>query len=302
MRERPQGGVRFHPAEHRRLQAAEAEVQRVALHFGEGEPHSRLIPVGRQPVDHRAARISKAQKLGDLVEGLAGRIVTRLAEQTILESFPDLEQVRVAARHYQGRGWELHRRSSPFGFQNDRMDMPLDVVHRDQRQATREAQGLGISESHQERAHQSRPHRGRDGAQVFEFRAGLLEGFPHHRHDGAQVFARRQFRNHATVLAMRAHLRSHHGGKDGLAVFHHGGRGFVAGGFDAKDAHGRLAYPFPPALGGGADSKSFRSASTAAVSTSGPTTFIKCKPRMRTLMARSICVASSNCAAFSIFC
>jgi hypothetical protein len=51
-----------------------------------------------------------------------------------------------------------------------------------------------------------------------------------------KVLARGQLRDHAAVLAVGDHLRSHHGERTDLAVFYYGGRGFVARGFDAEDA------------------------------------------------------------------
>ena len=79
--------VSLHPAQHRGLEAAEAEVERVALHLGERETHGALwIAVRREPVDDGAAGIAEAQQLGDFVVGFAGSVVAGLAEQCVLEA------------------------------------------------------------------------------------------------------------------------------------------------------------------------------------------------------------------------
>ena len=91
----------LHPAQHRRLQAAETKVQPVAFHFGEGEGHAARIAERRQPINHRAARIAKSEQLGDLVERLACGIVTRPAQQTISALGANFKQVGVAAANDQ---------------------------------------------------------------------------------------------------------------------------------------------------------------------------------------------------------
>ena len=79
--------ARLEPPQHRRLQPAEAEVERVALHLGQREPHRLRIPVRREHIDHRPARIPESQEFRDLVERLARRIVASLPQQPVAESF-----------------------------------------------------------------------------------------------------------------------------------------------------------------------------------------------------------------------
>ena len=122
-------------------------------------------------------------------------------------------------------------------FQYYRVDVPFDMVDRDQRQAPRQAQGFCIRQPHQQRPDQPWPHRRRHRRQVLQPRSGTLQGLPHHRDDRPQVFARRQFRNHPPVLSVGVHLGGHHTGKHEFAVFHHGGGGFIARRFDRQDAH-----------------------------------------------------------------
>ena len=75
--------MRFHPAEDGGLEAAEAEIEGIALHFGEGKANRARIAERSQFVDDRAAGIAEAEEFGDLVEGFAGGVVAGLAEQAV---------------------------------------------------------------------------------------------------------------------------------------------------------------------------------------------------------------------------
>ena len=110
----------------------------------------------------------------------------------------------MAAGGHQRERRELHRRAVAPRFQNDGVDVALDVVDADERHAGGEAQTLGIGQAHQQGADQPGPHGHGDGGEVVQPRAGALQGLPHHRHDGAQVLARGEFGHHAAVLAVRA--------------------------------------------------------------------------------------------------
>ena len=64
-----------------------------------GSAMARSLPVLRQAIDHRAARIAEPEQLRDLVVRLPRRIVSGAAEQLILAGPLDQIQARVAARH-----------------------------------------------------------------------------------------------------------------------------------------------------------------------------------------------------------
>ena len=51
-----------------------------------------------QARNRRAARIAQAEQLGRLVEGFAGGVVQRFAQQRVLAHAVDPHQLRVAAR------------------------------------------------------------------------------------------------------------------------------------------------------------------------------------------------------------
>ncbi len=117
------------------------------------------------------------------------------------------------------------------------MDVPLDVIHGDQRDPTRERQRLGVGNADQQRSDQSRSFGNGDRGEIFEACRGFLEREAHRRHDGAQVLTRGKLRNHAAEAGMRRHLRGDHGGENARAVFDHGCRGLIARGFDAQNTH-----------------------------------------------------------------
>ncbi len=80
--------VGLHVTQHSRLDPAVGEIHALlvvrmpilgiavaVLHLGERKLHCLRIAVLGKIVDHRAARISKFQKLGDFVESLAGSVI-----------------------------------------------------------------------------------------------------------------------------------------------------------------------------------------------------------------------------------
>ena len=114
--------------------------------------------------------------------------------------------------------------------------MAFDVVDGDERNSRGEAEALRIGETDEEGADESRSDGNGYGIKGAERRGCLMERFAYDRHDGAQVFTRRKLGDDSAVLTV-LHLRRDDGGKDGAAVFDNGGGSFVAGRFDAKDAH-----------------------------------------------------------------
>ena len=62
-----------------RLKPAEREAEILAVDKRAREGYRRGIPVRRKLGDNRPARIPQAQRFGDLVKGLADRVVKRLA-------------------------------------------------------------------------------------------------------------------------------------------------------------------------------------------------------------------------------
>ena len=66
--------------EHRRLDAAETEIEDVPFHFRFGEMDGARIAVLGELVDYRTAGISQREHARDFVVGFASRVVARATE------------------------------------------------------------------------------------------------------------------------------------------------------------------------------------------------------------------------------
>ena len=95
-----------------------------------------------------------------------------------------------------------------------RIDMPLEMIHRDQRLLQRVSHRFGKGDTHQKGANQTRTLRNRDAVNVGIFLAGLAERAPDHVADVAQMFATGKLRHHAPEAAMGFDLRSDDIGQD----------------------------------------------------------------------------------------
>ena len=100
----------------------------------------------------------------------------------------------------EGRGGVIPivtRRAQPVGIQ-----MPGDVVDRDQRQAARPGRGLGRIDPNQQRTAQAWALRHGDRVEIIPAQTGRLERGPHHRSQIAQVLAAGDLGHHAAVAGM----------------------------------------------------------------------------------------------------
>ena len=112
----------------------------------------------------RAAGIAEPEQPRRLVEGLAGGVVERLAEQRVALVVADAGEQRVAAAGDQAEEGRLQR----LGLEEVGGDVALQVVDRDQRQPARGGDRLGGADPDQQRADQARPGGGGDGVDVVQ--------------------------------------------------------------------------------------------------------------------------------------
>src|SRR5687768_3120903 len=118
--------------EQRRLETAERKVGTVLAGRHRARKLDGLRIAGlRELVDHRAARITEAEQLGALVECLAGRVVACRAELDELAVTVDAHERRMTTANDQCE--VRHRRW--IGLEIDRREMPLEVMHADERLA-----------------------------------------------------------------------------------------------------------------------------------------------------------------------
>ena len=127
------------------------------------------VPVGRQAVDHGAAGISETEELRNLVVGLARRIVASPASRRI-QSVADFEQVRVASANHQRERRQFHR-----VLRDDRVNVPFNMIHCDQREPARHSERLRVCDPNQQGSDESGPLRDGDRREVFEPRSRLFE-------------------------------------------------------------------------------------------------------------------------------
>jgi S-adenosylmethionine:tRNA ribosyltransferase-isomerase len=226
--------VALHPPKHGGFQSAKAEIERVALHACERELYGVRIAVRSKLVDDGTAGIAESEEFRDFVVSFTGGIVARFSEQPVGESLADFKQVGVSAADHQRERRIFDARA---GFENHGVDMAFDMVDADERQVAGKAERLRVGDADQQRAYQAGTFGDRDGGKIVERCAGFFESQANHGDDGAQVLARGKLGNHAAVFAVSGELRGDHGGQDGYAVGDHGGRGFIARSFDAKDFH-----------------------------------------------------------------
>ena len=143
----------------------------------------------------------------------------------------------TAALPRKARRGELDGRTVAPRFQNNGVDVPLNMVDSDEGHAAGEAQRLGIGQPDEQGADEARPHGDGDGREVLEAGGRAKQGFAHDGNDGAQVLARCQFGDHTAVLAVRRDLRGHDAGQHGVSARYHKSSFFIARGFDAEDTH-----------------------------------------------------------------
>ena len=154
------------------LKPGEAEV--IAMVDGMAQPArkriARRIAALRGPFDGRAARKAKVEQAGNLVKCFAGCIVECAAQPGIVAVGGHQHQLGMAARddQHQHREAIAGTGSGPHGacVQPVRVDMPFQVVDRQQRQAARKGQPLGCVHADQQAAGQARSMRHGDGVQL----------------------------------------------------------------------------------------------------------------------------------------
>ena len=133
-----------HVAQHRGLQAAEAEIEIALAARGAlrsacvrrvvGSATARSLPLSRQPIDDRPARIAEAEQLRDLVVRLARRIVARAARAAgTCPGVVDEIQAGVAA----GDDEHDRRQRQLAVLQDERFDVAGEMMDGDERQAAR---------------------------------------------------------------------------------------------------------------------------------------------------------------------
>ena len=214
------------------LQTREGEVAILAAQQGARQFVARGIAADRQLLQRRAAGVAQAQGFGDLVEGLAGRIVDGGADPAHIPDAAHLQDLAVPARDQQQQKGIGDLRPQP---RRDRV--PLQMIDRHQGQAARQGRRLAEAEAHHDPADQARPGRRRDPVQSVIAHVRLGHRAAGDIGDHLHMAAGGDFRHHPAIGRMVVDLAVDHRGQDlgpASGKANHRGCGFVAAGFQTQ--------------------------------------------------------------------
>ena len=224
----------------RRLDAAETEIQRVPQPGpGQRYPVAVRFPLGaaglRHPLDFRAAGKAQPQDAGGLVESLPRRIVAGAPYQPVVAMPLHQQQVGMpAGGHQAGQRKAGVGRRVGFG-EPGGVDVALQMVHAQQRHIQRPGDGFGGVEAGQQRPGQPRPVGYGHRVDVLQPHPAIAHRPLQRRRQVANVLPRGQLRHHAAIGRMELRLRRDDVRPQDAPVFHHPGRRFVAGSFNAQN-------------------------------------------------------------------
>ncbi len=210
----------------------------MAVHHRARERDGARIALRRQLGDDRPSGIPQAECLGNLVEGLPHRVVDGGAEDYVVAPRAHVHQHGIAAADE-----ARHERRLEVGrLEEVREEVPLEVVHRDERQPRGGAEALGEGNAHDERAHEAGACGDGDGGEVgrrervaAERLARLCQGLFERAHDGLGMLARGDLGHHAAEACMEVDLGGDDAREHAAGRVDHGDGRLVAGGFDGED-------------------------------------------------------------------
>ncbi len=227
--------------QHGGFDAAEGEIKRrridgAAIEFSEAEGHCQSISMGCKAIDPGPAGVGQTEQLCHFVEGLACGIVHGAADVPVVpHTFRLAGQVkmRMAAaddERKHGVSGALHP-----CLQQHSMDVPLQMVDRDQRLAEAECQSLCKGDPDEESARQAGAGGDGDCIQIGISHGRTSHCLADHWDYAAKVFARGKLRHHATIQGVHVHLRRDHIAEHLAAIAKHRRRGLIAGALNTEN-------------------------------------------------------------------
>ena len=229
---------------HRALDPREAELERSPIRHParQRDPRARRVPLRREPIHDRAARIPEPEQLPHLVERLPRGVVARRADLVDVRELGPVHAVnrRVPARHEQRDERVLrHGRLAPAPLQEDGEQVPHQMIDPDDRLLGRPSEPLRHLQPHEKRPREPGLRRHGDPVHVAQREPRLRERLRHDGRDGPRVIAGGDLRHHAPVRRVRGDLAAHDVGEHFPRGGDDGRRRLVARGLDAKHTHGR---------------------------------------------------------------
>jgi hypothetical protein len=185
------------------FRAAETEIQISGLEHRARQLHHIRATTFGQLGQRRSPRVSQAEQLGGLVEGLASRVVERFSQQLVLADSGDAHQLAVAARNQQGHERETRRPAR----QQWRQQVTFEMVHRHAGPLERRRQRLGKGRTDQQGARQTRSLSVGNGIDLGQRAAAVGKNLAQQGYDATDMIARGEFGHHPAVGLMHAHLR-----------------------------------------------------------------------------------------------
>jgi putative nucleotidyltransferase with HDIG domain len=119
--------------------------------------------------------------------------------------------------------------------QQNRVNVPFEMVDGNQRLAKRKGQRFRVTDPHKQSPREPRSFSDGDGVEVTESDSCFAQSRAHHWDDIAKMFARSQLRNHSAIRRMRVYLRGDDIRQGLDSAPHDRCRGFVTGAFYAKN-------------------------------------------------------------------
>src|SRR5438067_979716 len=154
--------------QHRSFNAAKTEVRPAVGNFWLCKSNCLRIAVLCKRFDDRTSGISEAQHLRSFVKGLAGGIVAGPRKNLVCSFLRYMKYICMPAGNDESQGWAFDRRV----FEDDRIDVPLDMIYPDKRNFQPASQRFRITNADEQRAYQSRPLRDSDCINVAQQNIG----------------------------------------------------------------------------------------------------------------------------------
>ena len=124
------------------------------------------------------------------------------------------------------------------------------MIDRNQRRIVHHRDCLGRGEADDHAADQAGPGGSGHRRQLRKAGVSVLHRLADDTVQQVDMGARRDLRHHAAETGVLCGLRAHDIGQNPAAAvalaFHHGGRGFIAGGLDTQHQHRRVVVQFEP--------------------------------------------------------
>ena len=143
----------------------------------------------------------------------------------------DVEQERVPAAREQAE----ERRLDGVGLEEERCDVAVQMVDRDERQTARPGERLRSREPDKQRADQARPPSDCDTTDVVEAHSALRERLPDDGHDELEMPPRGDLRDDASVARVQVGLRGDDVREDAPVLGDERGRRLVARRLEPED-------------------------------------------------------------------